>query len=511
MDRGPARPSARRAPEPPTTTRSRSSPDARCRCGCVRPSGSSSSTTARWSPCRPRGSAPRTGGWSGNRRPAPCARRARPPWPVRPTWWQPAISGPPEPASPLGAQGRLRRRRAGPAAACSRSWACRVPTCSDRRRPPRPGRRPHRAGGARASTSRMAEQAAAPRRTGGELMSTPGGRPRLRQRQRPLRGACPRARRRRGRAHRRPRPRPGLPTGCSCPGSATSTPAWPACAPPTGPGSSRPALAGGRPVLGVCVGMQVLFDGSRASPPAAQEGLGEWPGTVARLQRRGRAAHGLERGRRPGRHTAVRRRRVRAVLLRPLVCRAGLDPGGPTGAFAAVAPKVTWADHGGRSSRRSRTARCPRRSSTPRSPATPGWPSSRTGCAPCEPPRRRRLPADHAQGHSPQDHRAPRPRARPDPNVQHPATHVVDPTAHPARSPPPSARPSARWPCRSCCEPVAWSARVRRCRPSCGRRLPLRPGRRLDAAEQPTAEIRGSRPSGTTCSPRLPPSGHPTH
>src|SRR6476646_11562113 len=43
-------------------------------------------------------------------------------------------------------------------------------------------------------------------------------------------------------------------------------------------------LAGGRPVLGVCVGMQVLFDGSQEPSPAPQEGLGEWPGTVARLQ-----------------------------------------------------------------------------------------------------------------------------------------------------------------------------------------------------------------------------------
>jgi glutamine amidotransferase len=43
-------------------------------------------------------------------------------------------------------------------------------------------------------------------------------------------------------------------------------------------------LAGGRPVLGICVGMQVLFDGS--TEPAVGDqlpGLGEWPGTVERL------------------------------------------------------------------------------------------------------------------------------------------------------------------------------------------------------------------------------------
>jgi len=38
-------------------------------------------------------------------------------------------------------------------------------------------------------------------------------------------------------------------------------------------------LAGGRPVLGICVGMQVLFDkGSERG--STTEGLGEWPGTV---------------------------------------------------------------------------------------------------------------------------------------------------------------------------------------------------------------------------------------
>ncbi|MHB1473109.1 MAG: imidazole glycerol phosphate synthase subunit HisH [Dermatophilaceae bacterium] len=43
-------------------------------------------------------------------------------------------------------------------------------------------------------------------------------------------------------------------------------------------------LAGGRPVMGVCVGMQVLFDGSAEPSAGGQErGLGEWPGVVERL------------------------------------------------------------------------------------------------------------------------------------------------------------------------------------------------------------------------------------
>jgi len=42
-------------------------------------------------------------------------------------------------------------------------------------------------------------------------------------------------------------------------------------------------LAGGRPVLGICVGMQILF-GHGAEHGVTTEGCGEWPGTVERLQ-----------------------------------------------------------------------------------------------------------------------------------------------------------------------------------------------------------------------------------
>ncbi|QBI53931.1 imidazole glycerol phosphate synthase subunit HisH [Streptomonospora litoralis] len=42
-------------------------------------------------------------------------------------------------------------------------------------------------------------------------------------------------------------------------------------------------LAGGRPVLGICVGMQVLFERG-VEHGSASEGCGEWPGTVERLQ-----------------------------------------------------------------------------------------------------------------------------------------------------------------------------------------------------------------------------------
>lgn len=44
-------------------------------------------------------------------------------------------------------------------------------------------------------------------------------------------------------------------------------------------------LAGGRPVLGICVGMQVMF--ARGDEHGVQtDGIGEWPGTVERLHAR---------------------------------------------------------------------------------------------------------------------------------------------------------------------------------------------------------------------------------
>ncbi|WP_250708045.1 imidazole glycerol phosphate synthase subunit HisH, partial [Actinomyces sp. 217892] len=53
-------------------------------------------------------------------------------------------------------------------------------------------------------------------------------------------------------------------------------------------------LAGGRPVMGICVGMQVMFEASSefaaegadggAPAGALTPGLGQWPGTVSRLE-----------------------------------------------------------------------------------------------------------------------------------------------------------------------------------------------------------------------------------
>jgi glutamine amidotransferase len=42
-------------------------------------------------------------------------------------------------------------------------------------------------------------------------------------------------------------------------------------------------LAGGRPVLGICVGMQILFERG-VEHGVATDGVGDWPGVVERLQ-----------------------------------------------------------------------------------------------------------------------------------------------------------------------------------------------------------------------------------
>jgi glutamine amidotransferase len=49
-----------------------------------------------------------------------------------------------------------------------------------------------------------------------------------------------------------------------------------------GPRLIERRLSGGRPVLGICVGMQVMFD-LGVEHGVATEGLGQWPGVVERL------------------------------------------------------------------------------------------------------------------------------------------------------------------------------------------------------------------------------------
>ena len=105
-------------------------------------------------------------------------------------------------------------------------------------------------------------------------------------------------------------------------------------------------LAGSRPVLGVCVGMQVLFDGSsEPSSGPVEEGLGEWPGRVDRLPAevvphmgwstvKPGADSGLFAGVEDERFYFVHSYAAQDWTLHPV------------GAFAVVAPIVTWSTHG---------------------------------------------------------------------------------------------------------------------------------------------------------------------
>jgi glutamine amidotransferase len=105
-------------------------------------------------------------------------------------------------------------------------------------------------------------------------------------------------------------------------------------------------LSGGRPVLGVCVGMQVMFDGSDEPTAERQEGLGEWPGTVARLEADVVPHMGWSPVRPPeGTRLFAGVEDERFYFVHSYAVRDWTMPP-PTGTFARVAPRVTWARHG---------------------------------------------------------------------------------------------------------------------------------------------------------------------
>jgi glutamine amidotransferase len=105
-------------------------------------------------------------------------------------------------------------------------------------------------------------------------------------------------------------------------------------------------LAGSRPVLGICVGMQVMFETSTEPGADVTPGLGEWPGRVERLEapvvphmgwspvtppEGTRLLRGVEDERFYFVHSyAVRRWELETAPDSPI-----------------RAPMVTWADHGG--------------------------------------------------------------------------------------------------------------------------------------------------------------------
>jgi imidazole glycerol-phosphate synthase subunit HisH len=103
-------------------------------------------------------------------------------------------------------------------------------------------------------------------------------------------------------------------------------------------------LAGGRPVLGVCVGMQILFD-LGIEHGVRTNGCGEWPGTVERLEAEIVPHMGWNTVRAPadsvlfdGLDAATRFYFVHSYAVRNWL----LEPEPPM-----PAPKVTWSTHGG--------------------------------------------------------------------------------------------------------------------------------------------------------------------
>lgn len=114
-----------------------------------------------------------------------------------------------------------------------------------------------------------------------------------------------------------------------------------------GPRLIERRLAGGRPVLGVCVGMQAMFESSTERAPVPRPGLGEWPGVVDRLP----AAVVPHMGWSPVRTPAGSRlfAGVEQERFYFVHSYAALDwTLHPHGSFEVVAPLVTWAEHGAR-------------------------------------------------------------------------------------------------------------------------------------------------------------------
>lgn len=102
-------------------------------------------------------------------------------------------------------------------------------------------------------------------------------------------------------------------------------------------------LAGGRAVLGICVGMQVMF-ASGDEHGVVTEGLGEWPGVVDRLQAAVVPHMGWSTVRPP----------TDSVLFRGVsdqrfyfVHSYAARTFAPLGGGRMSSPSITWAEHGG--------------------------------------------------------------------------------------------------------------------------------------------------------------------
>jgi len=106
-------------------------------------------------------------------------------------------------------------------------------------------------------------------------------------------------------------------------------------------------LAGGRPVLGICVGMQVMFD-QGDEHGVLTDGLGEWPGRVDRLEADIVPHMGWSTIDAPdGTRLFAGIEDERFYFVHSYAAREfPLAENGDPSRFAA--PLVTWAEHGGR-------------------------------------------------------------------------------------------------------------------------------------------------------------------
>jgi len=102
-------------------------------------------------------------------------------------------------------------------------------------------------------------------------------------------------------------------------------------------------LVAGKPVLGICVGLQVMFE-QGVEHGVETEGLGQWPGVVEKLAAPMLPHMGWDTVSAP----------VDSVLFAGIaderfyfVHSYGVQNFPPLGGGAFAAPKVTWADYGG--------------------------------------------------------------------------------------------------------------------------------------------------------------------
>ncbi|HEY0119555.1 MAG TPA: imidazole glycerol phosphate synthase subunit HisH [Cellulomonas sp.] len=102
-------------------------------------------------------------------------------------------------------------------------------------------------------------------------------------------------------------------------------------------------LAGGRPVLGICVGMQVMF-GEGVEHGERTPGLGQWPGVVDRLEADVVPHMGWATVSAPaGSRLFAGLEDERFYFVHSYAARSfPLEPSG-----ALPVPLVTWSDHGG--------------------------------------------------------------------------------------------------------------------------------------------------------------------